>query len=126
MLLEMFRELAHARIKFLRRLGDFLRVLRLRVLLPAHAHRTQQRDERRRRRQQNPFLRRPDDQIVVAFQRRAEQRFRRHEQHDVIQRVRKLARIIAVGQRLDGGLQFRRVRRQRFRAFAPVRPIPAR
>src|ERR1035437_10329863 len=54
---QMLRELDDSHEQFLRRFTDFLRVLRLRVLLPAHAHRTQQRDERRRCCQQNPFLR---------------------------------------------------------------------
>ena len=52
------------------------------------------------------LFRRPDDQILIAFQRGAEQRFRRHKQHHIIQRVRKLPRIIAVASALMVSFNF--------------------
>ena len=113
----MLGELDHAREQFLRGVGNGSRVLRLRVLLPAQADRAQDGDERDGRGDKDAFALRPHHQVVIAFERGAEEGFRREEQHHVIERVRKLAGIITVGQRLDRRLEFGRMLREGGGAF---------
>jgi len=67
---EVFEEFCNARVKLARSFSDFLRVLRLSILLPTDADRAQQGDQRGGRRDQNSFAGRPDNQITVAFKRR--------------------------------------------------------
>ena len=54
--------------------------------------------ERGGRGQQDAFFCGPDDEVVVAFERGAEERFCGEEEHHVIERAGKLRGIIAVGQ----------------------------
>ncbi len=60
---------------------------------------------------------------MIPFERRAEQRFCRHKQNDVIECPRKLTRIIAIRQSLDGVAQFLGVRGQQIRASGHVRRV---
>ena len=53
--------------------------------------------------EEDAFSRRPDDQVLIALERGAEEGFGGNEEHHVIQRLRELAGIIPVGQLLDGG-----------------------
>src|SRR5579884_2035502 len=98
---KIFAESDHPLIKLLRSLGDFLHILRLRVLLPTDAHRAQQRDQRCRRRQHDAFFGGPNNQFMIAFQCRAEKRLGWQEQNDMVQCVRKFTRIIPRGQGRD-------------------------
>ena len=116
----MLGELADARKEFLRRLGNRARVFRLRMLLPAHADRTEQGDERSGRGQHDLLVGGPDDEFAIALQSRAEEGFRRKEKHDVIQRVGELSRIIPLRQRPDGDLEFGNVSCQGLSAAAGV------
>lgn len=57
---KMFGELRDAGEKFFGRFGDFARVFRLRMLLPAHADGAENRDERAGRGDEDAFVLRPD------------------------------------------------------------------
>ena len=120
-ILEMLREGRHAAEQFFSLLGNLLRVRRLLVQLPTQQHRAQQRDERGRRCEQDVPLGRPDNEVAVAFERRAEERLGRQEEDDIVERVRELRRITALGQRLDGAAQFLRVCRERLGALRLIR-----
>ena len=108
----MLRERRHATEQLLGGAGNFLRIHGLLMLLPAHAHGAEQGDERGRRREENAALGGPNDEIVIAFQRGAEEGLGGQEEHDVIQRVWELRRVIPVRQCADGAAQLVRVRGQ--------------
>ena len=89
--------------KELRGFGDFLGVLGLGVLLPAHGDGAEQGDQGRGGGEQDALFGGPDDEVAVAFQGGAEEGFGGDEEHDVVQGVGELAGVITVGEGLDGG-----------------------